>query len=109
MGWAIVKAWQDRRILNLIVTYLAAVLIHGIWNGSVVGAGISAVSDMVNETNFTVTIMPAMVCGISTLVAGMLFILLAANRRVKKISLQETNESGIAPEKILPEDGEGVQ
>jgi hypothetical protein len=39
----------------------------------------------------------------------MLFILLAANRRVKKISLQETNESGIAPEKIQPEDGEGVQ
>jgi hypothetical protein len=109
MGWAIVKAWQERKIFNLIVTYTAAVLIHGIWNGSVVGIGIAAVSDMVNETNFAVSYLPATVCGISTLVIGMLAILLASNRRVKKLSLQKTNESGIDPENIPPEEAEGVK
>lgn len=109
MGWAIVKTWQERKILSLVFAYITVVLIHGIWNGSVVGAGFAAVADMVNQTNFAVTVLPAAVCGISTLVIGMLVILLASNRRVKKLSLQETNESRIEPEKAMPEDVEGVK
>jgi len=109
MGWAIVKAWQERKIPNLLLTYLAVVLIHGLWNGSVVGAGISSLSDMVNETNFTFTIIPAMVCGISTLVAGMLAILLAANRRVRKTSPEEADQAGNTGEQTRPDPQSGVK
>lgn len=33
VGWALVSAWRERRILRLLFAYLAAVLIHGLWNG----------------------------------------------------------------------------
>jgi len=32
-GWAFVLAWQKRRYLQLLLTYLCAVFIHGLWNG----------------------------------------------------------------------------
>lgn len=33
MGWAIVQLWSKKRYLRLGLAYLAAVLIHGLWNG----------------------------------------------------------------------------
>jgi hypothetical protein len=32
-GWALALAWGKRRYLQLVLTYLGAVLIHGLWNG----------------------------------------------------------------------------
>jgi hypothetical protein len=32
-GWALAVAWREKRYLTLGVTYLASVLIHGLWNG----------------------------------------------------------------------------
>ncbi len=32
-GWALVLAWQKRRFLPLLLAYLCAVMIHGLWNG----------------------------------------------------------------------------
>jgi len=32
-GWALSIAWQKRRIFQLLLAYLCAVLIHGLWNG----------------------------------------------------------------------------
>lgn len=32
MGWALVLAWTRRRYITLIVTYIIAVFIHGLWN-----------------------------------------------------------------------------
>jgi len=32
-GWALVLAWQKRRYLQLLLVYLCAVTIHGLWNG----------------------------------------------------------------------------
>lgn len=33
MGWALVLAWRKRRYLNLALTYLVVVAVHGAWNG----------------------------------------------------------------------------
>ncbi|HEX7974681.1 MAG TPA: PrsW family glutamic-type intramembrane protease [Anaerolineales bacterium] len=32
-GWALTQAWRQGRYVRLAVTYLTAVLIHGLWNG----------------------------------------------------------------------------
>lgn len=32
-GWGLVQAWKYRRYVRLFLVYLAAVLIHGLWNG----------------------------------------------------------------------------
>ena len=36
VGWALVRAWRERRYLALGGTYLAAVAIHGSWNAMTV-------------------------------------------------------------------------
>jgi hypothetical protein len=33
VGWAIAVAWRQRQYLRLVGAYLAAVLLHGLWNG----------------------------------------------------------------------------
>jgi hypothetical protein len=33
MGWALALAWKEKRYLNLGLTYLFVVCIHGLWNG----------------------------------------------------------------------------
>jgi hypothetical protein len=43
MGWALAQAWSGKRYLRLGVTYLATVLIHGLWNGLVI---LTAVPDI---------------------------------------------------------------
>lgn len=32
-GWALASAWREKRYFRLGVTYLGAVLLHGLWNG----------------------------------------------------------------------------
>ena len=36
IGWALAKSWRDRKFARLIVIYLLAFIIHGIWNLAVV-------------------------------------------------------------------------
>lgn len=33
LGWALVSAWSQRRYLRLGLSYVVAVLVHGLWNG----------------------------------------------------------------------------
>jgi hypothetical protein len=33
MGWALALAWREKRYLNLGLTYLFVVMVHGLWNG----------------------------------------------------------------------------
>lgn len=40
LGWALVGAWRQRRWLRLFLTYLAAVLLHGLWNAASLALGI---------------------------------------------------------------------
>jgi len=46
MGWALTRAWQEKRYLNLGLTYLAVVLVHGAWNSLAV---ISAINDLLSQ------------------------------------------------------------
>jgi hypothetical protein len=43
VGWALSLAWTEKRYLRLVLTYLAAVTIHAMWNGTVI---ISAATEL---------------------------------------------------------------
>ncbi len=48
VGWALVSAWSERRYLRLALTYAAAVIVHGLWNGL---ALLSLASQLQSYTN----------------------------------------------------------
>jgi len=109
MGWAIINAWRNRRFLNLLLMYAAVVVIHGIWNGSVVGASLATFMDLGGETHWTFTIVPALICGMTVLALGMLAVILASNRKVKQLSQEESSVTEILPEKDNAQNTEGVK
>ena len=45
VGWGIVSAFREKRILRFFAAYFSAVAIHGIWNACAVGAGLSMVGE----------------------------------------------------------------
>lgn len=47
-GWALVQAWQKKRILQLGLAYLCAVIIHGLWNGLTLLYSFDLLSSMEN-------------------------------------------------------------
>jgi hypothetical protein len=40
MGWALVSAWRNKKIWLAGLTFLGAIITHGLWNGLVLGIGI---------------------------------------------------------------------
>lgn len=41
VGWMLARSWQDHHYGRLVVAYLLAMLIHGLWNGFAVFAGVT--------------------------------------------------------------------
>ena len=83
MGWGIVSAFRERRILRLFAAYFSAVLIHGVWNACAVGAGLSLVGEVIGKPEWLFTVLPAMAGGMFVLVVGMLSLLVASNKRIR--------------------------
>jgi hypothetical protein len=109
MGWAIVAAFHDRRYRRLLATYLVVILIHGIWNGSAVGAGFAVISDLTQNTSWSISVIPAALCGLTVLTLGMVALLVALNRRVRKLSVVEVPDLNIVPETQAPKNDAEVQ
>jgi uncharacterized membrane protein YidH (DUF202 family) len=51
VGWALASAWSQKRYLRLGITYIFAVLIHGLWNGMAV---LSFISSLEGQTSIPV-------------------------------------------------------
>jgi hypothetical protein len=51
VGWALASAWSQRRYLRLGITFVVAVLVHGLWNGMAV---LSAASSMQGVANISI-------------------------------------------------------
>jgi hypothetical protein len=86
MGWAIVSATREGRMLRLIATYVLAVMIHGLWNASAIVVALVAVANALGQPGLQTIGVSAAVAGMATLFAGMLTMLLAANRRLRQAS-----------------------
>jgi hypothetical protein len=50
VGWALASAWSQRRYLRLGISYILAVLVHGLWNGMAVLSAAASVQDLTNVT-----------------------------------------------------------
>ena len=103
VGWGIVSAFREKRILRFFTAYFSAVAIHGLWNACAVGAGLSTVGEFIGKPEWLFNIIPAMTCGMSVLAIGMFSVLVASNKKLKSLP--------ITPLPMLPVQAEskGVQ
>ena len=83
VGWGIVSAFHEKRLLRFFAAYFTAVAIHGIWNACAVGVGLSMVGEFIGKPEWLFNIIPAMLCGMSVLGVGMFAVLIASNRKLR--------------------------
>lgn len=97
VGWGIVSAFKEKRIGRLFGAYFAAVLIHGVWNASAAGAGLSAIGESIGKPEWLFAFVPALVCGLLVLGIGMFAVLLASNRKLRSIpiAIELASEAGV--------------
>jgi hypothetical protein len=92
VGWGIVSMFKEKRYGRFTAAYFSAVLIHGIWNASAAGAGISAVGESIGKPEWLLKFVPALVSGLLVLGVGMLVVLIASNRALRKATISEEND-----------------
>ncbi len=80
VGWGMVTAFRQKKFLRGFAAYIAAVLIHGIWNACALGAGLSTIGFAIGKADWVFSIIPAAIGGMVTLGIGMLLVLMYANR-----------------------------
>lgn len=83
VGWGIVSAFHEKRPSKFFAAYFSAVAIHGLWNACAVGVGVSMVGEYIGKPEWLYNVIPAMLCGMSTLGIGMFAVLIAANRKLR--------------------------
>ena len=83
VGWGIVSAFHEKRIMRFVAAYFSAVAIHGLWNACAVGAGLSTVGEFIGKPEWLFSIIPAVISGMLVLASGMFFVLIASNRRLQ--------------------------
>jgi hypothetical protein len=103
VGWGIVSAFQEKRIMRLVAAYFSAVLIHGIWNACAVGAGISTIGELIGKPEWLYTIIPAAVSGMIVLGIGMFVVLIASNRKLGSMLITHPDPQ------IIGDNKEGVK
>ncbi|MGE5374487.1 MAG: PrsW family glutamic-type intramembrane protease, partial [Bacteroidota bacterium] len=82
MGAAIVYAIRERHYLRLLGTYLACVFLHGLWNGLAILFTFSTLASQYKQNLLHGVATPAAVA-VAALAAGLLLILILANRRMR--------------------------
>jgi hypothetical protein len=87
VGWGIIAAFREKRIMRFFAAYFTAATIHGIWNACAVGAGLSLVGEFIGKPEWLFNIIPAMLCGMSVLGIGMFAVLIASNRKLRNSPL----------------------
>jgi hypothetical protein len=112
VGWGIVSAFRERRVLRFFAAYFSAVLIHGIWNACAVGVGFSFVGEVIGKPEWLFNLLPAMAGGMFVLGIGMFFVLLASNKKLRNSPSSHPSAEGRGdslPQKEERVGGEGVQ
>lgn len=93
VGWGIVSAFKEKRTGRFFAAYFSAFLIHGIWNASAIGTGISAIGESVGKPEWLFNYAPALLCGLLVLGIGVVTLLFASNRKLRKQIGEEKVES----------------
>jgi len=84
MGWALALAWKQRRFARLALAYLAAVLIHALWNGLTIALAFAqAAQSIPGSSQLWFGLLVGAPVGLLLLAAGAVFLLARFNRRLK--------------------------
>ncbi len=76
-------------------------MIHGIWNASAIGTGLSAIGESIGKPEWLFNFAPALICGLLVMGVGMFVVLLASNRKLRNISkLIVAKENDIKEEEV---------
>jgi PrsW family intramembrane metalloprotease len=88
-GWALAMAWQKRRVFQLLLAYLCAVTIHGLWNGLTLMYSFNLLTDF-QDSSWTSAIVhaigPAAPLALVLLAMGCFIALVAINRSLRRSS-----------------------
>ena len=118
MGWVLALAWGRNRYLNLGITYLGVILIHGIWNGLTLLNSFTLIAEELGVDASNIPL-PGLASATPYILAVMavtaLLSLIVINRRFAKssikratnVELQDSSDNS-KKEQILP-DSEPVQ
>lgn len=98
VGWGLVMAWQRRDYFRLGLAYLAAVLVHGAWNGLSVALALNSISGFAADVSPLIeTPLPAVITWV-VLILGILLGLFLANRQMRRQAASESvGEVGYNP------------
>lgn len=91
-GWALVCAWNHRKYFQLGVTYLLAVLIHGLWNGLAVSYAFASLLNK-NAPLLVERVGLAAPLGLIVLATTAFLLIILGNRRMQKQSIGVSNDS----------------
>ena len=85
VGWALAVAWRQGSYLRLGLAYLAAVLLHGLWNGiTILGVGYSLIPEAPEAPSFFYNLAGVAPIALSFMTLAMFIFLLWSNYRLRK-------------------------
>jgi hypothetical protein len=105
-GWALTLAWTERRYLRLALSYLVAVAIHALWNGTVI---LTAIVELMKEDSAIPDFLTAISAGAPMifviLILGCFVFLLIFNRLVKRTQPSDQMSSDALAGYAIPSEG----
>ena len=85
MGWALVSAWRERKYIQLGITYLVVILIHGLWNAMALSSAAQIAVEYISNPSPWLINMPIVASmGLVILSIVNLIILIMANRKINR-------------------------
>jgi hypothetical protein len=95
-GWALASAWQKNKYLQLGITYLTVVIIHGLWNGLTLCAVFATLPDIQSISwidSLLVKVGVGAPLGLIILLVGCLTLLILSNKTIRsQLVSQAANE-----------------
>lgn len=87
VGWGLAVAWKKGRYARLGLAYLAAVLIHGLWNGlTLLAISQQFIERQSDKLTFILSLVQVAPLGLGLFCGGIFFLLLYANKALHKKS-----------------------
>ena len=100
MGWALVSAWRERKYVQLGITYLLVIVIHGMWNALALSSAAQiAIDYLPNPSMFVQNLPTVSAIGLAVLSIINLSILLIINTRLNSTTLP--NQEMSSPENLV--------
>jgi len=96
MGWGIASAFSEKRYGRLAACYGTAVLLHGVWNAAAGGLGVVGMGEMLGKPEWLPVYAPALFCCLIVMGIGMFAVLVASNRKLKKLETPAQTEQNSA-------------